>query len=74
MFIHLSKLPPSSITAREFSRKSERNVKYARDCDKEKLDKGPRELSCSAHILPVRPLIVNDLVENVLAFGTRHKL
>ena len=74
MFIHLSKLPPSFITAREFSRQSKRNVKHARNCDKDKLEKGPCELSCSADILPVRPFIVNDLVENVLAFGTRHEL
>ena len=77
MFIHPAKLPPSCIifvAGRDFSCQSKRNVNHARNNDKDKLEKGPCELGHSALVLPIWPVKVNDLVQDILAFGTRHKL
>ena len=77
MFIELFKLPPASVISfatTTLSCQSKRNVKAACYYDNDKLDEWPGDFGCSSHILPVRPLEINYLIKNILAFGTHHKL
>lgn len=77
MFVLLSEPPPDVIifvTARELTCQAYGHVEDAGNCNKQELEKEPSHFLQAAHILPVRPLIVNNLVEDGLAFRTRHKL
>ena len=77
MFVLLSESPLGAVifvTARELTRQAYRHVDDAGDCNKYKLEKEPSRFRQVAHILPVRPVIVNNLVEDGLAFRVRHKL
>ena len=53
---------------------SNRNVKDASNCDEKKLNKEQEALPDYASILPISPSMINDLVDNILAFGARHEL
>ena len=77
MFVLLSESPPEAVifvTVRELTRQAYRDVEDAGNCNKYELEKEPSHFRQAARILPVRPLIVNNLVEDRLAFRTRNKL
>ena len=77
MLVDLPEVPPAPVTfvkTRRLSQKSKWNVNKTWDSNHEELNNGPCKFGYSPHILPMWPLIVNDLIEDSLTFGTRHKL
>ena len=77
MLVDLPEVPPAPVIfvkTRRLSQKSKWNVSKTCDSDHEELKNGPCKFGYSPHNLPVWPVIVNDLIEDLLTFGTRHKL
>lgn len=77
MLVDLPEVPTAPVTfvkTRRLSQKSKWNVNKTCDSDHKELNNGPCKFGYSPHILPMWPLIVNDLIKDSLTFGTRHKL